>query len=74
MRRSRTEKGEKPDEGRQTQSRARKSLGFPAGEEIADERWRPEARGAVQVDCRSAPGRDGGGEAGAKRERSVADR
>ena len=61
------------EEGRQTQARMRNSLGSPAGEESADKRWRPAGRGAVQADGRSAPGKDGGGEAGAKRERSGID-
>ena len=61
------------DEGRQTQAHAKNSLGCPAGEESADERWRLAGGGAVQVDGRSAPGRDGGGESGAKRMRSGID-
>ena len=73
MRRSRTTKGGQPDKVRQTQARARNSLGCPAGEESADERWRPAGGGAVQVDGRSAPGRDGGGESGTKRMRSGID-
>ena len=65
-RRSRTAKGGKPDEGRQSQAHERNSVGRPAWEESADERWRPAGGGAVQVDGRSAPGRDGGGRSGCK--------
>ena len=67
------EKGEKPDEARQIQARVMNSLGYPEGEESADERWRPVGGGAIQVDSCSAPGRDGGGEACAKRERISVD-
>ena len=42
-------------------------MGFPSGEESADELWRPGGGGAAQVDSRSAPGRYGGGEVVAKR-------
>ena len=70
MRRSRTAKGGQPDKVRQTQARARNSLGCPAGEESADERWRPAGGDAVQVDSCSAPRQDGGVEAGANRVRS----
>ena len=36
-------------------------MGYPSGEESADAQWRPEGWGAIQVDDRSVPGRDGGG-------------
>ena len=45
-------------------------MGYPEGEEIADELWRPADRGAVQVDSFSTPGRDGG-ENRVKREREA---
>ena len=70
---SRTVKGGKPDEVRQTQDHKKNYLGCPEGEESADEWWRPAGRGAVQVDGRSAPRKDGGGEAGEKRVRSGVD-
>ena len=59
-------KGWKPEKGRHTQDHVRKSLGFPAGEESADERWRSAGKGSVQIDSRSAPRQDEGGEAGEK--------
>ena len=71
--RLRMEKGGQLGEGRQTQARARNSLGCPAGEESVDKRWRPVGGGAVQVDGCSAPVRDGVGEAGAKRNRGGVD-
>ena len=55
------EKGRHPDRGRQPQARVRKYLVYPARDGISDERWRTEGGGAVQVDSRSAPGRDEGG-------------
>ena len=73
MRRSRTAKGGKPDKGMQTQAHTRNSLGCPTGEESADKRWRMAGEGVVQVDGRSAPGRYGGVETGAKREISGVD-
>ena len=47
LHRLRMEKGGQPKEGNHTQARARNSLGFQAREESADEKWRPEVRGAV---------------------------
>ena len=35
-------------------------MGCPSGEESTDERWRPAGEGAVQVDGRYTPERDGG--------------
>ena len=59
-------KGWKPEKGRHTQDHVRKSLGFPAGEESADERWRSAGKGSFQIDSRSAPGKYEGGEASEK--------
>ena len=68
-----TAKWGQPDEGRQTQDSVRNSMGYQAGEESADEHWRPAGGGDIHVDDRSAPGRDGGVEVGAKIERSGVD-
>ena len=62
------------DEISQSQDQARNSLGRPAWEGSADERWRPAGGGIIQVDSCSAPRRDGGkGGAGENREISGVD-
>ena len=74
MRGFRTVKGDQPYEVSQTQACARNSLGFPAGKESADKRWRPEGGGAVQVEGQSTTRQNGEEEEVANRERSGANR
>ena len=66
-------KGEQSDRGSKVRIVQGTPLGRLAGEESADERWRPAGGSAVQVDGRSANGQERGEEAGAKIERSGVD-
>ena len=62
-------KGGESGKGKADTGLREKLLGIPSREESADKKRRPVGGGAVQVDSHSTPGRDGGGEAGAHRER-----